>query len=176
MTKNLDLLTDEPSSWRLRCGSCGDEATRGDEDDKEWAKFAQAMSRLVGELQALNEPGSRVRRKKRVRLAAFTKTEEAHMPQMYWIIPVEARERRWPDNSLPGGQVVIRASRFIIRVIRITVFRRSRSGASRRRARRTAQPSDPHSRRSGSGASGGRGDSVDNELPPTQCRLSIRTI
>jgi hypothetical protein len=59
MTKNLDLLTDEPLELAIalrklaetKIGECDDP-----EDDKVWAKFSQTMDELVRDLQALNEP------------------------------------------------------------------------------------------------------------------------
>ena len=58
MTKNLDLLADEPLELAVALRKHAEtQATRGDEMDPEWAKFAQSMSLLVGDLQALNEPG-----------------------------------------------------------------------------------------------------------------------
>ena len=58
MTKNLDMLTDEPLELAVALRKLAEgKATAGDEMDPEWAKFAQSMSTLVGDLQALNEPG-----------------------------------------------------------------------------------------------------------------------
>ena len=62
MTKNLDMLTDEPLelavALRKLAETKANEEADGDNEAKEWLKFSQTMSDLVRDLQALNEPGS----------------------------------------------------------------------------------------------------------------------
>ena len=56
MTKNLDLLKDEPLELAVALRKLSESNTGEDPDDKEWAVFAQAMQELVSKLQAENEP------------------------------------------------------------------------------------------------------------------------
>jgi hypothetical protein len=58
MTKNLDLLTDEPLELAVALRKLAEKNTaEGDDRDGElWSKFAQAMAELVSDLQALHEP------------------------------------------------------------------------------------------------------------------------
>ena len=60
MTKNLDLLKDEPLelavALRKLAESNAAAEDEADEGEKEWAVFAQAMQELVAKLQAENEP------------------------------------------------------------------------------------------------------------------------
>ena len=61
MTKNLDLLTDEPLELAVALRKLAETKVSEGDDEKEeqiWSKFSQAMSELVHDLQALNEPGS----------------------------------------------------------------------------------------------------------------------
>ena len=56
MTKNLDMLTDEPLELAVALRKLA-ETKAGDEGEaKEWLKFSQTMSELVRDLQVLNEP------------------------------------------------------------------------------------------------------------------------
>ena len=60
MTKNLDLLVehDEPLELAVALRKIAEMRANDDEDAKEWSAFAKAMIALVGELEALNQPGS----------------------------------------------------------------------------------------------------------------------
>ncbi len=61
MTKNLDLLTDEPLELAVALRKLAEKNTaEGDDRDGElWSKFAQTMAELVNDLQALHEPQAR---------------------------------------------------------------------------------------------------------------------
>ena len=52
MTKNLDLLTDEPLELAIALHKLAESKA----EDEEWAKFAEAMSELIDALKAINEP------------------------------------------------------------------------------------------------------------------------
>ena len=57
MTKNLDLLTEEPLELAVALRKLAEKRVEeGDGDDEEWAAFSAAMERLVETLQGLNEP------------------------------------------------------------------------------------------------------------------------
>jgi hypothetical protein len=60
MTKQLDMLTDEPLELAVALRQLGEkragEEAEGDNEAKIWAKFSQAMSELVRDLEALNQP------------------------------------------------------------------------------------------------------------------------
>ena len=56
MTKNLDLLKDEPLELAVALRKLSESNAADDEDDKEWAVFAQAMQELVQKLQDENQP------------------------------------------------------------------------------------------------------------------------
>ena len=57
MTKNLDLLKDEPLELAVALRKLAEANSADDEDDREWAVFAQAMAELVQKLEAENQPG-----------------------------------------------------------------------------------------------------------------------
>lgn len=58
MTKNLDLLTDEPLELAVALRKLAEKRVEeGGGDDEEWAAFSAAMERLVETLQGINEPG-----------------------------------------------------------------------------------------------------------------------
>ena len=57
MTKNLDLLKDEPLELAVALRKLAEANAADDEDDREWAVFAQAMAELVQKLEAENQPG-----------------------------------------------------------------------------------------------------------------------
>ena len=59
MTKNLDLLTDEPLELAVALRKLAEKNAGEDEDDKEWAAFAKAMIELVQKLETLNQPVSK---------------------------------------------------------------------------------------------------------------------
>lgn len=63
MTKNLDLLTDEPLELAVALRKLAEsKATESDvsgEVDEEWAAFAKAMIELVQKLETLNQPVSK---------------------------------------------------------------------------------------------------------------------
>ena len=54
MTKNLDLLKDEPLELAVALRKLAETNAADDEDDKEWAVFAQAMQELVQKLKDEN--------------------------------------------------------------------------------------------------------------------------
>ena len=54
MTKNLDLLTDEPLELAVALSKLADD--KATEDRKDWLAFAASMAELVDDLKALNEP------------------------------------------------------------------------------------------------------------------------
>ena len=57
MTKNLDLLTNEPLELAVALRKlCNKRVEEASGDDEEWAAFSAAMERLVETLQGLNEP------------------------------------------------------------------------------------------------------------------------
>ena len=56
MTKNLDLLKDEPLELAVALRKLAEKNAADDEDDKEWPVFAQAMAELVQKLQDENQP------------------------------------------------------------------------------------------------------------------------
>lgn len=58
MTKNLDLLTEEPLELAVALRKLAEKNTaEGDDRDGElWAKFAETMAELINDLQALHEP------------------------------------------------------------------------------------------------------------------------
>ena len=57
MTKNLDLLTEEPLELAVALKKLAEKRVEeGDGDDEEWAAFSAAIERLVETLQGLNEP------------------------------------------------------------------------------------------------------------------------
>ena len=58
MTKNLDLLTDEPLELAVALQKLAQRQVKEKEgEDPEWQKFLDATDALVSELKALNEPG-----------------------------------------------------------------------------------------------------------------------
>ncbi|MGA8763189.1 MAG: hypothetical protein WB562_10020 [Candidatus Sulfotelmatobacter sp.] len=57
MTKQLDLLKDEPLELAIALCKLAEKNAGEDEDDKEWPVFAQAMQELVQKLEAANQPG-----------------------------------------------------------------------------------------------------------------------
>ena len=59
MTKNLDLLKDEPLELAVALRKLAESNAADDEDDKEWAVFAQTMQELVQKLQDENQPKGR---------------------------------------------------------------------------------------------------------------------
>ena len=57
MTKNLDLLTDEPLELAVALRKLAEKRVEeASGDDEEWSAFSAAMERLVETLQGLNEP------------------------------------------------------------------------------------------------------------------------
>ena len=57
MTKNLDLLTEEPLELAVALKKLAEKRVEeGVGDDEEWAAFSAAIERLVETLQGLNEP------------------------------------------------------------------------------------------------------------------------
>ena len=57
MTKNLDLLTEEPLELAVALKKLAEKRVEeGEADDEEWAAFSAAMDRLVETLEGLNEP------------------------------------------------------------------------------------------------------------------------
>ena len=57
MTKNLDLLTEEPLELAVALKKLAEKRVEeGAADDEEWAAFSAAMDRLVETLEGLNEP------------------------------------------------------------------------------------------------------------------------
>ena len=59
MTRNLDLLTDEPLELAVALRKLGDKRVEeASGDDEEWSAFSAAMERLVETLQGLNQPSS----------------------------------------------------------------------------------------------------------------------
>ena len=57
MTRNLDLLTDEPLELAVALRKLADKRVESAEgDDEEWSAFSAAMERLVETLQGLNQP------------------------------------------------------------------------------------------------------------------------
>ena len=59
MTKNLDLLTDEPLELAVALRKLAETRAADDPDDKEWSAFAQAAAELVSKLEAVNQPGAK---------------------------------------------------------------------------------------------------------------------
>jgi hypothetical protein len=60
MTKNLDLLTEEPLELAHALRKLAEKRVeQGEGDDEEWTAFSAAMERLVETLEALNQPKSR---------------------------------------------------------------------------------------------------------------------
>ena len=58
MTKNLDMLTDEPLELAVALQKLAQRQVKEKEgEDPEWQKFLDATDALVRELKALNEPG-----------------------------------------------------------------------------------------------------------------------
>ena len=56
MTKNLDLLKDEPLALAHALKKLAEKNTADDEDDKEWAAFSVTMDELIEKLEGLNQP------------------------------------------------------------------------------------------------------------------------
>ena len=57
MTKNLDLLTEEPLELAVALKKLAEKRVEeGVGDDEEWGAFSAAIERLVETLQGLNEP------------------------------------------------------------------------------------------------------------------------
>ena len=57
MTKNLDLLKDEPLALAHALKKLAEKNVADDEDDKEWAAFSVTMDELIEKLEGLNQPG-----------------------------------------------------------------------------------------------------------------------
>ena len=58
MTKNLDMLTEEPLELAVALQKLAQRQVKEKEgEDPEWEEFLHAADALVRKLQALNEPG-----------------------------------------------------------------------------------------------------------------------